>query len=71
MNAALQAALSELFLDLIAAIGAVRPHVRSRVVCIKNIFELLTIAHARVAHRVAAHEFVPPIDADMVLVTEI
>src|ERR1700682_3383738 len=31
MNAALQAALSELFLDLIAAIGAVGPHVRSRV----------------------------------------
>jgi hypothetical protein len=37
----------------------------------KNIFELLTIVHARVAHRVPAHEFVPPIDADMVLVTEI
>ena len=40
MNVALQAALSELFLDLIAAIGAVRPHVGSRVVCVKNIFEL-------------------------------
>ncbi len=39
MNAALQAALSELFLDVIAAIGAVGPHVRSRVARIKNIFE--------------------------------
>jgi hypothetical protein len=43
MNAALQAALSELFLDLIAAIGAVGPHVRSRVARIENIFELLTV----------------------------
>src|ERR1700730_13057653 len=42
MNAALQAARSELFLDLIAAIGAVGPHVRSCVARIKNIFELLT-----------------------------
>ena len=71
MNVALQAALGKLLLDLIAAIGAVGPHVRSRVVRIKNIFELLTIVHARVAHHVTAHEFVPPIDADMVLVTEI
>ena len=63
MNAALHAALSELFLDLIAAIGAVGPHVQ-------NIFKL-DYRHARVAHRVTAHEFVPPIDADMVLVTEI
>src|ERR1700730_2461765 len=45
MNTALQAALSELFLDLIAAIGAVGPHVRSRVARIKNIFELLTVVH--------------------------
>ena len=45
MNAALQAARSELFLDLIAAIGAVGPHVRSRVARIKNIFELLTVVH--------------------------
>src|ERR1700730_3194898 len=71
MNAALQAARSELFLDLIAAIGAVGPHVRSCVARIKNIFELLTVVHARVAHHVTAHEFVPAIDADMVLVTEI
>src|SRR6202043_3908106 len=71
MNAALQAARSELFLDLIAAIGAVGPHVRSRVARIKNIFELLTVVHARVAHHVTAHEFVPAVDADMVLVTEI
>src|SRR3979411_255342 len=71
MNAALQAARSELFLDLIAAIGAVGPHIRSRVARIKNIFELLTVVHARVAHDVTAHEFVPAIDADMVLVTEV
>src|SRR3984893_3159842 len=54
-----------------AAIGAVGPHVRSRVARIKNIFELLTVVYARVAHHVTAHEFVPAIDADMVLVTEI
>jgi Biotin-lipoyl like len=58
MNAALQAARSELFLDLIAAIGAVGPHVRSRVARIKNIFELLTVVHARVAHHITAHELV-------------
>ena len=46
MNAALQTALSELFLDLIAAIGAFRPHIRSRVARIKNIFELLTVVQA-------------------------
>src|SRR3979490_418780 len=71
MNAALQAARSALFLDLIAAIGAVGPHIRSRVARIKNIFELLTVVHARVAHALTAREFVPAIDADMVLVTEI
>jgi hypothetical protein len=71
MNAALQAALGELFLDLIAAIGAVRPHIRSRVARIENVFEFLTVVHARVAHHVTAHEFVPAIDADVVLVTEI
>ena len=71
MNTALQAAFGELFLDLSAAIGAVGPHVRSRVARIKNIFELLTVVYARVAHHVTAHEFVPAIDADMVLVTEI
>src|SRR6266480_7667009 len=38
MNMALQAAFGELFLDLSAAIGAVGPHVRSRVARIKNIF---------------------------------
>ena len=70
MNTALQAAFGELFLDLSAAIGAVGPHVRSRVARIKNIFEL-TVVYARVAHHVTAHEFVPAIDADMVLVTEI
>jgi hypothetical protein len=31
----------------------------------------LTVVYARVAHHVTAHEFVPAIDADMVLVTEI
>src|ERR1700730_18151089 len=85
MNAVLQAALGELFLDVIAAIGAValrspfhqapldgtfgslRPHARSRVARIENIFELLTVVHARVAHHVTAHEFVPAVDADMVL----
>ena len=36
MNTALQAAFGELFLDLSAAIGAVGPHVRSRVARIKN-----------------------------------
>src|ERR1700704_4252386 len=71
MNTALQAAFGELFLDLSAAIGAVGPHVRSRVARIKNIFELLTVVYARVAHHVTAHEFVPAIDADMVLVTDI
>src|SRR6202140_4211194 len=71
MNAALQAASAEFFLDLLAAIGAVGPHVRSRVARIENIFELLTVVHARVAHHVTAHEFVPAIDADVVLVTEI
>src|ERR1700716_2884376 len=71
MNAALQAALGELFLDLIAAIGAVGPHIRSRVARIKNIFKLLTVVHARVAHHVTAHQFVPAVDADVVLVTEI
>src|ERR1700730_3382620 len=71
MNTALQAAFGELFLDLSAAIGAVGPHVRSRVARIKNIFELLTVVYARVAHHVTAHEFVPAIDADMVLVPEI
>src|SRR4030081_44000 len=70
MNTALQAAFGELFLDLSAAIGAVGPNVRSRVARIKNIFELLTVVYARVAHHVTAHEFVPAIDADMVLVTE-
>src|SRR6266480_2248574 len=69
MNMALQAAFGELFLDLSAAIGAVGPHVRSRVARIKNIFELLTVVYARVAHHVTALEFVP--DANMVLVTEI
>jgi hypothetical protein len=49
MNAALQAARSELFLDLIAAIGAVAPPVQSRVARIKNIFELLTVVHVCVA----------------------
>src|SRR6266576_4231513 len=71
MNTALQAAFGELFLDLSAAIGAVGPHVRSRVARIKNIFELLTVVYARVAHHVTTHRFVPAIDADMVLVTEI
>ena len=71
MNTALQAAFGELFLDLSAAIGAVGSHVRSRVARIKNIFELLTVVYARVAHHLTAHEFVPAIDADMVLVTEI
>jgi len=51
MNAALQPALGELFLDLSAAIGAVGPHVRSRVAPIENIFELLTVVHARVVRR--------------------
>src|SRR6266550_3760417 len=71
MNTALQAAFGELFLDLSAAIGAVGPHVPSRVARIKNIFEFLTVVYARVAHHVTAHEFVPAINADMVLVTEI
>src|SRR3984893_4506776 len=71
MNAVLQAVSAEFFLDLLAAIGAVGPHVRSRVARIENIFELLTVVHARVAHHVTAHEFVPAIDADVVLVTEI
>ena len=71
MNTALRTAFGELFFDLGAAIGAVGPHVRSRVACIENIFELLTVVHARVAHHVTAHEFVPAIDADMVLVPEI
>ena len=71
MNAALQAALGKLFLDLIAAIGAVRPNVRSCVARIQNILEPLTVVHARVAHHVTAHEFVPAVDPDMVLVTEI
>jgi hypothetical protein len=31
----------------------------------------MTVVHARVAHHVTAHEFVPAVDADMVLVTEI
>src|SRR6202047_2371850 len=51
--------------------ATVGPHVRSRVARIKNIFELLTVMHARVAHHVTSHEFVPAVDADMVLVTEI
>jgi Aminotransferase class-V len=34
--------------------------VRSRVARIKNIFELLTVVHARVAHHVTAHEQKPP-----------
>lgn len=51
--------------------GSLRPHVRSRVARIKNSFELLTVVHTRVAHDVTAHEFVPAIDADMVLVPEI
>src|SRR5437016_2536819 len=55
MNTALQAAFGELFLDLSAAIGAVGPHVRSRVAPIKNIFELLTVLYARVAHHVTPH----------------
>ena len=71
MNMALQAASAEFFLDLLAAIGAVGPHGRSRVARIENIFELLAVVHARVAHHVTAHEFVPAIDADVVLVTEI
>jgi hypothetical protein len=57
MNAALQAALGELFLDLIAAIGAIGPHVRSRVARIKNISELLTVVHARVAGDCPSSEF--------------
>ena len=64
MNTALQAAFGELFLDLSAAIGAVGPHGRSRVA-------RMTVVYARVAHHVTAHEFVPAIDADMVLVTEL
>src|ERR1700730_14097735 len=56
---------------LVGTFGSLRPHVRSRVARIKNIFELLTVVHARVAHHVTAHEFVPAVDADMVLVTEI
>src|SRR3984893_11630228 len=47
--------------------GSLRPHARSRVARIKNIFELLTVVHARVAHHVTAMA----VDADMVLVTEI
>jgi hypothetical protein len=39
MNAVLQAASAEFFLDLLAAIGAVGPHVRSRVARIENIFD--------------------------------
>jgi hypothetical protein len=31
----------------------------------------LTFVDARVAHDVTAHQFVPAVDADMVLVTEI
>src|SRR5947209_17449057 len=65
MNTALQAAFGELFLDLSAAIGAVGPYVRSRVARIKNLFELLTVVHARVAHHVTANEFVRAIDAYM------
>jgi hypothetical protein len=71
MNTALQAALGELFLDLIAAIGAVGPHVRSGVARIENTFELLAVVHVRAAHPVTAHGFVPAIDADAVLVTKI
>jgi hypothetical protein len=37
----------------------------------ENIFDDLTVVHARVAHHVTAHEFLPAIDADMVLVSEI
>src|ERR1700720_2502289 len=47
MNAVLQAASAEFFLDLLAAIGAVGPHVRSRVARIENIFELLTARQPR------------------------
>ena len=35
-------------------------HVRSRVARIKNIFELLTVMHARIVHHVTAHEFERP-----------
>src|SRR5258708_7254640 len=69
MNAALQAARSELFLDLSATIGADTP----KVCCPhqENIFEPLTVVHACVTHHVTTHEFVQAVDAEMVLVTEI
>src|SRR3982074_1059000 len=69
MNTVLQAAFGELFLDLSAAIGAVGPHVRSCVARLKNILELLTVVYAPLAPHVTAHEFVPALDAAMVLVT--
>ena len=36
MNAALQAVLGQLFLDLSAALGAVGPHIRSRVLLVSR-----------------------------------
>ena len=71
MNAALQAALGQLFLDLPAAIGAVGPHVAGGVVRVQNIRKLLAVVHGGIAHRIATHELVSAIDTDMDLVAVI
>ena len=70
MNTALQAPLQEVRLDLIAAIGAVRPDVRSQC-CSYREHLPASDCHARsVAHHVTAHELVPAVHADVVLVAE-